>query len=195
MRVNIKEIKGPWKKGFVLDRHTISSIHLGYNEFGRSVYDTVRSDVGEAMYRLKYRNDKRQVAPLVDTFVQYLGHLYSTIGFIVTMPPSKVRPIQPIVLLAQGVALRLRKPYFDNILVKIGHTPPMKDFHNKPEKIAALTATIGFVDSITNNGRWDVLVLDDLFDSGASLEVATKVLSTYHKVNDIYVGAFTKTGY
>jgi hypothetical protein len=46
-----KEIEGSWDRGYVLDAHTISSTMIGYNEFGHSEFDTVRSPLGELVYR------------------------------------------------------------------------------------------------------------------------------------------------
>jgi hypoxanthine phosphoribosyltransferase len=44
---------------------------------------------------------------------------------------------------------------------------------------------------ITTDGRWNVLVVDDLFDSGASMDAACAVLRKYPKVGKIYVAALT----
>jgi hypothetical protein len=35
--------------------HTISSTCIGYNEFGRPIFDTQRSLLGELLFRLKSR--------------------------------------------------------------------------------------------------------------------------------------------
>ena len=48
-------IDGPWIEGFVLDRHVISSVPIGY--LGEHTqFDTTRSALGELVYQLKYRN-------------------------------------------------------------------------------------------------------------------------------------------
>ncbi|WP_456024069.1 hypothetical protein [Pseudomonas protegens] len=44
---------------------------------------------------------------------------------------------------------------------------------------------------ITTDGCWNVLVVDDLFDSGASMDAACAVLRKYLKVGKIYVAALT----
>ena len=62
--VNPRRIKGPWKNGYTLDEHTISSVPIGYDEYGHTLFDTKRSDIGELLYRLKYRGDRSQIAPL-----------------------------------------------------------------------------------------------------------------------------------
>lgn len=195
MNVSVREVYGPWKSGYVLDRHIINSTFIGNNPVtGRPMFDNEYSEAGQAMYQFKYQSDETQLTSLMNAFMAHLAPLYPTVSFIVTMPPSLARAQQPMPLLAQSIAEQWGKPYFDNLLIKKQHTDSMKNIPSRSEKIQALTSAIGFEDHIKNEGRWDVLILDDLFGSGASLEVATKVLSTYDKVNDIYVAAFTKTG-
>ena len=48
-------------------------------------------------------------------------------------------------------------------------------------------------DAISNDGQLDVLIIDDLYSSGASLSAATQTMKTYGKVKNIYVAAFTRT--
>ena len=189
MQVNIQTISGPWRDGYVLDKQVISSTYLG-----NGMFDTLRTDIGQALYLLKYRNDTSQVEPISKAFVQSLSHVFSTVGFVVPMPPSQNRSVQPLSLLAKSIAQKLQKPYFDQFLIKTGTTPSMKDLDFKEEKLKALSTVFSINDMIEERGPWDVLLLDDLYDSGASLESATQVLSTSPKIRDIYVGAITRTG-
>jgi predicted amidophosphoribosyltransferase len=46
-------------------------------------------------------------------------------------------------------------------------------------------------DEITNVGKWNVLLVDDLFHTGASMEAACNALRAYPKVGKIYVAALT----
>ncbi|WP_204369077.1 hypothetical protein [Methylocucumis oryzae] len=48
--VNVKQIDGVWILGYSLDKHTISSVPIGHNEFGHMQFDTVRSEAGEALF-------------------------------------------------------------------------------------------------------------------------------------------------
>ena len=46
-------IDGPWIEGFVLDRHVLSSVPIGY--LGEHMqFETTRSALGELVYQLKY---------------------------------------------------------------------------------------------------------------------------------------------
>ena len=193
MKVNIQKIEGSWKQGFVLDKHVDHSEFLGTDSLGHDQFDTVRTEVGEAIFQLKYRNDLSQIEKLSSTFVESLGDYFKSIGFVIPMPPSKKRTVQPLTQLAEAVAKKLEKPFFQNILIKKVETPLMKDLATKKDKEDSLRGAFSINDEITNYGKWDVLIIDDLYSSGASLGVATDILKTYNKVNDIYVGAFSRT--
>ena len=69
----------------------------------------------------------------------------------------------------------------------------MKDIELRKEKIEALMGCFHINETITNKGSWDVLIIDDLYSSGASLSAATQTMRTYDKVRNIYVAAFTRT--
>ncbi len=69
----------------------------------------------------------------------------------------------------------------------------MKDTFITEDKIKMLTKSFHLNDCIVNDGVWDVLVIDDLFSSGASLSAATQVLRCYGKVGKIFVAAFSRT--
>ena len=81
MENNIKSISGNWDAGYVLDKHTRSSTFLGYDEHGHPQFDTKRSEVGEALYQLKYRSDFSKVEPLANEIASHLAPLIGPIGF------------------------------------------------------------------------------------------------------------------
>lgn len=193
MKVNIMKIAGNWSDGIVLDWHISQSEFLGNNPFGHPEYKTIRTEVGEAIFQLKYRSDLNQIDTLARAMTDAIKINFPTVRFIVPMPPSKERAIQPLMLLAEKVAKLLSIPNFDNILLKNGTTPQMKDIATREEKIQALIGCFHINKAITNEGKWDALILDDLYSSGASLSAATMAVSTYDKVNRIYVAAFSRT--
>ncbi len=69
----------------------------------------------------------------------------------------------------------------------------MKDIGTKEERVNALMGCFYINDGIKNSGSWDVLIIDDLYSSGASLSAATQVLRSYQKVSKIFVAAFSRT--
>ena len=82
---------------------------------------------------------------------------------------------------------------FENILIKNVETPQMKDIGSNKEKVSTLLKAFSINDGISNDGRWDTLIIDDLYSSGSTLKAATMTLKTYSKVKNIYVGVFTRT--
>jgi predicted amidophosphoribosyltransferase len=83
------------------------------------------------------------------------------------------------------------KPVFSDLLRKAATGQSLKDLHSKAEKVAAIGASFSVNDEITNTGCWNILVVDDLFDSGASMDAACAALRKYPKVGKIYVAALT----
>lgn len=115
------EIDGEWESGLVLDRHIDHSDYLGDNQFGRAQFETVRTEIGEAIFLLKYRNDLSKIDSLAETMATAIKSTFQTVSFIIPMPPSKARKVQPLLILAKKVAEILDIPYFENILLKIGY--------------------------------------------------------------------------
>ncbi|MCX6591296.1 MAG: hypothetical protein NTZ56_07205 [Acidobacteria bacterium] len=66
----------------------------------------------------------------------------------------------------------------------------MKDIATKAEKLEALGA-FSFQDLLEGEDSRNALLIDDLFDTGASLESACKALRGYQKINRLYVAALT----
>jgi predicted amidophosphoribosyltransferase len=122
-----------------------------------------------------------------------LKSVFQTASFVIPIPPSKYRATQPAIELARKVSEKMKIPFFEDILLKKGTTPQMKDIGTTKERIDKLIGCFYINDAITNDGSWDVLVIDDLYSSGASLSVATKVLRSYKKVRKIFVAAFSRT--
>ncbi len=191
MEVNVKEIQGIWTRGYSLDKHTTSSTPIGYNEYGHMQFDTIRPEVGEALYQLKYRSDYSQIPIIANQLYQSLGSVFSSCGLIIPMPASKHRLRQPVTEIARELAKLMGIPCVENLLVKTTATPAMKDIASRDEKISTLMGAFTVYD-VLSPGQHDALIIDDLFDTGSSLEAATNVLRGYSKIRDIYVATVTR---
>jgi len=119
--VHPKEIKGAWDQGYVLDVHTVSSTLIGHNEFGHPEFDTVRSPLGELVYRLKYRTDKTSIPAVVGAAAAFVNSWGIKPEVIVPMPPSKQRNFQPVLELAKELAGALKLPLNANSLKKTNY--------------------------------------------------------------------------
>lgn len=191
MKVSLRQIEGPWDDGWVLDKHSLHSVYIGDDEFGHARYDTTRTEVGEATFQLKYRSDWTQAKPLAQAIAEHAYPKLGKVDFIVPMPASRQRPRQPVTEVAMELGRLVDVPVFDNLLLKAANGKSLKDLRTKAEKIEAIGDGFSVNDEIEGNGPWNVLVVDDLFDTGASMEAACTLLRAYPKVRRIYVVALT----
>ena len=191
MEVNVKQISGGWDLGYSLDKHTISSTPIGPNEWGHMQFDTIRPEAGEALFQLKYRSDFTQVIVIASQMYQSLSEYFSSANLIIPMPASRQRSRQPVIEIARELSRLMNIPCYEGLLVKETVTPPMKDIANIEEKVQTLMDTFSINDQL-GDGLYDVLIVDDLYDTGSSLEAATNVLRQYNKIRNIYVSTVTR---
>ncbi|OGA64174.1 MAG: hypothetical protein A3G81_29050 [Betaproteobacteria bacterium RIFCSPLOWO2_12_FULL_65_14] len=175
--VHPESIDGPWIEGFVLDRHVVSSRPIGY--VGEHLqFDTVRSPLGELVYKLKYGRGipltGRWEDDIIETALAFMKQRWmGCIDCVVPPPPSLYRMEQPAVLIAEGIARSLNVPTLMNAVVKATATQEMK---NTPlyERVPLLTGAIqAGTDSV--QGR-RVLLVDDLWETGSTLRRVAEVL-------------------
>lgn len=194
MQVQLKKLEGSWDLGYALHKHTLSSVYLGDDEYGHPRFDTTRSEPGESLYQLKYRGDWDQVKPLAAQVKTSLLPLFGKIGLIIPMPASTVRARQPVNEIATELGRLTDTPVFDNIIVKAPApqgSPQLKNLHGREEKDAALQGRFSINPAITNEGCWNALLLDDLFDTGATMDAVSETLRTYKKINQVYAASLT----
>ncbi|OYW76224.1 MAG: amidophosphoribosyltransferase [Verrucomicrobia bacterium 12-59-8] len=191
MNVNLKQIHGNWEDGWALDKHMLKSEYLGDDQNGRPQFQNTRSEAGEATYQLKYKGNTSKAIALAEAIAENIYPKFPTIGFIVPMAASTIRTVQPVNLVASELGKLVGIPVFDKILQKIPNGTKLKDLHSKEEKLTAIGDSLRIKGIISNEGKWNALIVDDLFDTGASMEAACKVLKTYSKVDNIYVTTFT----
>src|ERR1700685_69821 len=191
VEIHPKEIKGSWDAGYVLDLHTISSTMIGYNEFGHPEFDTQRSPFGELVYRLKYRGDKNALPSIVEAVVGFMKGWGIRPDVIVPAPPSKLqRAFQPVIEIASQLSAELQIPVDSTSLKKVSPTSQMKDIGDFAERVKALEAA--FTVGKDLEGK-QVLLLDDLLQSGAIMNVADSTLRKNGGVKAVYAIALPRT--
>ncbi|TRZ57851.1 MAG: ComF family protein [Rhodocyclaceae bacterium] len=191
MKVSLREIRGSWDQGWALDKHMAKSTYLGDDQYGHARFDNVRTEVGEATYQLKYQKDWNQTIPLAQAVADNIYPKLKSVGFIVPMPASNMRKRQPVTEVSEALGEMVGTPVFSDLLRKAKNGKSLKDLHTKDEKTEAIGDSFSVNDEIGDDGQWNVLVVDDLFHTGASMEAACKVLRAYPKVRKIYVAALT----
>ncbi|WP_077343606.1 ComF family protein [Pseudocolwellia agarivorans] len=191
MEVNIQKINGNWDLGYSLDKHVLQSIYLGENQWGHAEFDTTRSEVGEALFLLKYRSDYTKIPEIANQISESLSQYFSTACLVIPMPASKQRARQPVREIALKVAENMKIPCLENLLIKSVNTPQMKDIDSREDKVNTLVEAFA-INDVLGDGDYDILIVDDLYDTGSSLEAATKVLREYSKIRNIYVATATR---
>ena len=194
MQVQVRKLEGIWDLGYALHKHTLSSVYLGDDEYGHPRFDTTRSEPGEALFQLKYRSDWTQAGPLAAQVRTTLLPLFGKIGLIIPMLASTMRARQPVDEIAKELGRLTGTPVFDDIVVKAPApqgSAQLKNLNTREEKDAALQGRFSINPSITNEGCWNALLLDDLFDTGATMDAVCKALRTYKKINRVYAATIT----
>ena len=183
-------LEGNWSKGIAFDLHTLSSEYLGQDENGHDQYDTKRSEMGELVYQLKYKYDTSAVSKIVD-LIQGVGNLSSLDAFVAIPPTNKNRRHQPVYLIVTEMGKRFNVPvYLDALEKKGGHQ--LKEIEDVEERSKELLQTMYFSKKHDLTDK-KVLLIDDLFRSGATLNVATQILLEEANVKRVNVLTMTKT--
>ncbi len=190
MNVTLKKVSGPGYAGYVLDKHTAHSAYIGDDEYGHPRFNTVRTEVGEATFQLKYRSDWSQVVPLAQQLADSIVPLIKRIGLIVPMPASTPRVRQPVTEVARALGKIVDIPVFEGLLLKRPGAS-LKNLDSKEAKDAANLNRFYIKDEISSEGCWNVLVVDDLYHHGSSMAAAAAALATYPKIKEVYLAALT----
>jgi len=173
MRLNPRAMHGAWDDGRTLDLHVSSSEFLGYNEYGHPLFETTRTELGELLYRLKYKGDQSVIAPIAHATFDFIREWNPGIDVIVPAPPSRDRPVQPLFQIADEVGRLLGLPVDRTSLHKAKATPELKNV-DRDQRLDLLAAAHSLKDGAFSGRR--VLLLDDLYQSGATLNSIAGVL-------------------
>ncbi len=156
-------LPGPWMEGWAMDFHS---------QFSGASWN--RSRTGELVYRLKYLEDQSVLPELVEQAESLIHDKFNLdeVEAVAPVPPSVPRSNDPVSSFAQALAKKRHLTYL-SVLVKSRQTRPQKEMLSLAKKRANVAGA--FVLQSTVKGR-HVLVVDDLFDSGATLEEITRLL-------------------
>ncbi len=174
-----RPLTGNWSIGFALDFHS-SYKGAEWN----------RSGVGDLVYRLKYQSDSSALPALIEhTRKLFAAHPeMNQFDIIIPAPSSTPREFSPVHEFCKALAKALNRPMQTSI-VKIRQTRPQKEMQTLPQKRDNVAGAFSLNNDITDK---QILLVDDLFDSGATLEEITKLLLK-HKASRVNALTFTKT--
>ena len=185
------KIPGRWHEGYALDYHTLSSVYIGDNEYGHPEFDTKRSEVGELLYWLKNRTDRAVVPEIVEAAATFLGSWNPGVEAIVPVPASRARAFQPVMLLGEALAKQLGLPFAIDWVRKTREISELKNVYDYGERIRLL-AGAHEVDKAKVDGR-RVLLFDDLYRSGATLNAITEGLYDQGGAGEVFALTITRT--
>ncbi|HUU28049.1 MAG TPA: ComF family protein [archaeon] len=192
VKIHPKQISGNWREGFALDLHTISSEYIGDDEYGHPKFDTKYSEMGELLYRLKYKKDESVLDDIITTTSQFIKSKNWPVDLVVPVPPSrKGRKFQPVSIVAEGIATALGIDISSNCVVKVKYDSELKNIFDFEKRLCILKDAFEIRDPVVVGLA--VLLFDDLYRSGATLSEVSKILKEEGKVRDLYVITLTKT--
>lgn len=190
MTQNSQAIEGPWRHGIVLDWHTVASQVVGQNEYGHPVFDTTRTEIGELLYQFKYRSSHDALEKLLALATTRLASAKGKFDLVLPVPPSN--PTRTVTQqIAAGIALGLASGTSTTALTKVRATDELKSVTDV-ERRKELLAGVFSADFRKIHGK-RVLLVDDLYRSGATLAAATEAVYAQGRAQAVYAFAITRT--
>lgn len=175
-----------------MDLHTLSSEYIGDNEYGHPQFDTKYSDMGGLLNRLKYKSDKSVLRIIIDTAAEFLNSKSWSVDLIIPVPPSReTRAFQPVIAVAKGISKFTGIKLCTDCVVKIKKTPELKDIYEFSKRIEILKDAYAIAKREVE-GR-NILLFDDLYRSGATLNAITQALKNKGKAKEVYALTLTMT--
>jgi predicted amidophosphoribosyltransferase len=163
---------------------------LGDDEYGHPRFSTTRSPIGELLYQLKYRQDKRAVSELAEAAANFCKNKWQLkIDTIIPVPPTQARRLQPVAAVAESLAVLLDVPICAG-LKKVKKTLQLKDLSDYHERIEALRNAFHIDASKTRGKR--ILLFDDLYGSGATVRTIAETLLKQGSAKSVHLLTLTK---
>ncbi len=113
-----------------------------------------------------------------------------TVDILVPVPPSTQRAVQPVLVLAKAISQRLGIPLADCVM-RTRDIPQLKNVFDLDERTKLLEG-LHTVDRSITQGK-TVLLFDDLYRSGATMNAITTELYETGEATDVFALTITRT--
>lgn len=170
-----------------------------HSRFNHTIGMFERTELGELVHKMKYRYNMAALVTLAELMAERIKSRLNELNVdatvfsaVIPIPPSKTnRPYQPVEELARLVAQRLGIPCDTKYLFKSAVTKDVKSLTSYKDKAELLRDAMQTADQRYAGKR--VLVIDDIVDSGATLDMAAHTLKSKGQVDRVYVLCATET--
>jgi hypothetical protein len=158
-----RPLAGSWHTGWSLSFHS---------RFSGG--DWSRSAAGDLAYRLKYQADFSTLPGLVEQTLALIATYpeLARVDMILPVPPSKQRKIDPVYAFCAALSDKIGIQV-ENFVVKTRQTRPQKELKTLAQKRANVCGAFALTADVKCKR---ILLVDDLFDSGATLGEITQLL-------------------
>lgn len=186
------ELRGPWKLGYSFDVYTTSSVFIGNNQWGRPLFDSTYSPMGQLVKDFKYGQEVSKLSNILQLLIQnkdFNSYINNIDTILPVVPSNKARAFQPVYFLANALAEVYKKQLVTDA-IESTNTEQIKglDISEKYKKVkSSLVVKEDKLDKKSN-----ILILDDVFDSGFTLQAYTDTLKE-NGYNNIFIFTLTKT--
>lgn len=184
-------LSGNWDEGYALDKHVLSSVLIGEDDYGHKIFDTERSELGELVYQFKYRGQYQYLYKIIALAKPFVIEWASQkdITSVLPVPSSNSnRAYQPAFEIAKEIALLLNAGYNDTVLQKTSSIQSKELTNEEKQKISGT-----IIKTKMAKRKHNMLLVDDLYQTGTTLTECVKELRKDSNIQKIYVLTMTKT--
>jgi len=197
MKTDVRKIVGgQWDDGYVLDQYSPGHRRRSVDAQGGNFWEKVRTQAGDLIYRLKYDGARQAAVPIAEQLAaSVLSRFGENATYIVPMPPSMERDWQPVTEVSLHLARVKGLKVLHGFLRKRCDGNQMKRIDTKKEKLGFLRDSFWINEERMPQGRHDLILVDDVCRSRATLEVACERLRGSRHVGRIFVAVVASCGF
>jgi predicted amidophosphoribosyltransferase len=147
--------------------------------------------MSELINRLKYHSDETAIPKIIELINKNLKNI-KAVDFIIPVPPSNLnRAFQPVYKIVEELSKSSSVLLLKDVIYKT-NVEELKSITNPAKREALLRDSLKLNPKIDIENRV-ILLIDDVYRSGATVRAVTDLLYNQAKVKSVYVLTMTKT--